>query len=62
MSGADNEFKSFMVKNFADGCEGKQDTAVMRDRALDAVKTFKAIKKAIWQTCNIWNIEENEEI
>ena len=38
-----------MGSNFADGfTNGEEDTGVMREKALHSVKTFKAIKKAIW--------------
>ena len=51
-----------MASNFADGSGDELDTGEMREKALKAVNTFKAIKKSIWETCNIWNVVEDKEI
>ena len=45
-----SEMSHLMMKNFAEGfMEDECDmVGLMRDKALEVVKTFKTIKKAIW--------------
>ena len=43
-----SDLRAIIANDLADGFDGEEDTAVMRRKALDAVNTFKTIKKAIW--------------
>ena len=51
-----------MGGNFDDCLEEKEDTAVLREKALLAVKSFKIIKKAIWMTSNIADNAEGKAV
>ena len=51
-----------MVGIFEDGLVEKDDTAMMREKALVAVKSFTVIKNAIWMTSNVWNNTEGKAV